>query len=871
MSGSESANRKDSKLENYHTELPSDVPYLTSFNLETQEFTDHSQSELYDAQELDTGNAEETTPYIEDANESSESEGEEFDLNNNVTKFSEEVIIEQSEVSDDLDQSIEEQSDQDGNFDIDQKNNDEAKRSSNGSNPRKKSRRNIFYEKNLKSTFDKVKAKLEKKGRKILKDQSLDVDDVINVPSIKGQSDVHNSFIVQLADTYYSRGYLHLYVKETEEFAKGEYFGQSSLQSGRVGINHSTTIQKQKIQKSSYDLENDTEEGLTDSFVGGTYWGADEKDRFFTFLGRRSRHNMLGVAQGVRTKSVIECEEYYNLLFRAKADYEENNSPYWKQSYGITMKDIPAAHEMSQEWIDMEEIQAEGLTYHDNSLGITTRSKKRVIKNILQSDFKRSTLETLTSEIDTEDSLLNLPELWKLSNRIFVKAPYDSRLVVEHTGAPFKFISENFYHELTNLVIDRTRSLIEQVIYSCSNLSNIRGAEVSKVAMRMNMPLTSGKYWQQYPRKSRLMLNDRFAIDDENEYYDQMEEYLPIYEGDNNLLTAKDHCSVHSFHKVWRLKKVTQPEKHDQEKDTAFKIKEKELEEQIENAFRARYAQIYFSDEGNEDENSSAQEDNNYSEGEEIIDKEITLNAEEISDNHLHADRHAIKSVRSRHFDPSVSVLEENDEYSSQMQNKRQDDNYFDPNAEDPKKVAIHEQFCCFEEAELEEYDTKNSEDYEYVNLVFMNSFKVPNKQRVVTDDEIRVRVAERVNNRSLKNRDMFRLTALKEWHANSYVNRKRILDEMEIERVEAKVATKKRKLDEKFASQYRKEVREETLKDSSFLREAYTGFLHYFPKQGSAGIIEKPAWKQYESRKFYNDNYFLSNRNEISRQFDNL
>lgn len=880
MSDSDRAKRSDSELEEYNPETPYYVPRLASLDPETQDLSDQSQSEIDDAHAeiLTIEKLDEPTLDDDEANESAESEYEEVNRNNGALEFDEEEIIQEEELFDNTVLSVDEQSDEEdeeSSIDEDDNNPQKDQPAKYKAQPGRGSFRTEFYKENLKPTNEEVKTKLEKMGHRIFKGQSLNVDNIVNVPNDRGVRDVNFGIQARIPDNYYSRGYLHLYVKELEEFATGEYFGQSALQNGRVGINHSTTIKESRTRKSSYELENDTEEKLEGSFIGGTYWGADEKERFFTFLGRRSRHNMLGVAQGVRTKSLIECEEYYNLLFRAKADYEENNPPEWKLSYGITMKDIPAACEMSQEWVDMEEIQAEGLTFYDTSLMVTRRPTERVIKNPMDTVFKASNLETLTSEIDNEDSLLNLPNLWRLSNRVFTKAPYNSKLVVEHTGAQFRYMSEDYYHELTNLVIDRTRSLMEQVIYSCSHLVNIRGKEISKVALRMNMPLASGRYWQKYPRRSRLMLNDRIAIDDENEYYNQVEKQLMVHEEENNLLTARDHESVRSFREIWRLKMTTLSEKCKEEQESAFKVKGEELETQINNAFEARYADIYSSEEEREDDDNinsaSGEEYNSNSEVEEAANKELDSKDDETNDSSLHTDKCTSQLARPRRFNHSVPMLEEGDEFSIERQNQRLDENYFDPDSEDPKKVSFHEKFCYFEEAELEEYDRKKSEDYEYVNLVFLNSFQPPYNKKQVTDEELRVRIAERVSCRSIKNRDKVRLLALKEWHAQSYINRKRILDEMAEDKVEAKVATKKRKLEERFVREYSEENHKTMFEENPILHQAYRGFLQYFPKQGSTGIMERPAWKQYESRKFYNGNYFVSNRNEIHKQFDNL
>lgn len=106
--------------------------------------------------------------------------------------------------------------------------------------------------------------------------------------------------------------------------------------------------------------ENDTHSDNSDSDSDiderncGTYWTGKEKEQFFALLGRKSRHNLGDIAKEMPTKSLAEIQEYHDLLFKAS-----------RMADKVSMEDIPAAIEMSDGWLDFENVQSHAAEEHE--------------------------------------------------------------------------------------------------------------------------------------------------------------------------------------------------------------------------------------------------------------------------------------------------------------------------------------------------------------------------------------------------------------------------------------------------------------------------------------------------------------------------
>lgn len=194
----------------------------------------------------------------------------------------------------------------------------------------------------------------------------------------------------------FSAEYAQLYNRELYEYTTGTNIDKQTDQlPGIVDSNKSTEVP-------------DNEKPFDGSYVCGTWWSSEEKEKFFVFLGRRSRHNMSGIAEAIGTKSLLECEVYHNLLFNeaqklrfaerediytdsddenfhlhsntfnvnifdsklTDTDYQsmKNNINFQAIDDSVAMKDIPASMEMSQSWIDIEEVQAKYLNEWEKHL-----------------------------------------------------------------------------------------------------------------------------------------------------------------------------------------------------------------------------------------------------------------------------------------------------------------------------------------------------------------------------------------------------------------------------------------------------------------------------------------------------------------------
>lgn len=99
--------------------------------------------------------------------------------------------------------------------------------------------------------------------------------------------------------------------------------------------------------------------GVRSSLINSrTMWTAKEKERFFAYLCRRTRHDPGGIARGVRTKTAIECAEYISYLESGLGELRAHERR--RRSYGMRLRwsrlvrKIPAARQMSKKWVKME-------------------------------------------------------------------------------------------------------------------------------------------------------------------------------------------------------------------------------------------------------------------------------------------------------------------------------------------------------------------------------------------------------------------------------------------------------------------------------------------------------------------------------------
>ncbi len=296
-----------------------------------------------------------------------------------------------------------------------------------------------------------------------------------------------------------NNNYINLYKKEVDQFLTGyipKYCTPFDLKlpttyinsTGQVGSSdyheeEMDKLQQIKNKEQETELDDDMSDEVSensntsdsddddesDTLVNGVRWTPKEKELFFTFLGRRSKHNLKSVADEIPTKSFIEVVTYFNVLNSQtelmKGNFNNENKTYnyragmFKRIKELDLEDFPAAVEMSEHWILMEESQAQTWNqkkgssqrdlisrYNTNTnidiLSDGTISQQSINNNKKSEDTSLSTnllsidvptkleetedglSESIQTSDDSNTSLFNIDTMFNLINSIYCKTGY---------------------------------------------------------------------------------------------------------------------------------------------------------------------------------------------------------------------------------------------------------------------------------------------------------------------------------------------------------------------------------------------------------------------------------------------------------------
>lgn len=301
---------------------------------------------------------------------------------------------------------------------------------------------------------------------------------------------------------YFSQRFAAFYNEQLIEFLTGIPSSASTEQRpGSVSAKQSKSLNKEA------DVDD-----LQGSFIEGTWWTAEEKEKFFVFLGRRSRHDMAGIAEAIGTKSALECEVYHDLLFKTTQKLRlsssrrdtQNEMESSKLNYNVTqeevsIRDVPAAVEMSDAWIEIEDAQAQSLldweshlesqcpehnTSQSSSKSVAYNSQVKVmgsrktpkpqsIGRAVKDDEKSGESEDYFHERELPFQTLYLddPVNSLVRSHILLQLAHDFRSFTlddpyskaNVTKPLLEYIDGDVFEELNRVVIDHTRSIIRYV------------------------------------------------------------------------------------------------------------------------------------------------------------------------------------------------------------------------------------------------------------------------------------------------------------------------------------------------------------------------------------------------------------------------
>lgn len=153
---------------------------------------------------------------------------------------------------------------------------------------------------------------------------------------------------------------------------------------------------------------------LEDSTVNGVFWTAKEKSRFFDALSHCGRGNVVGIAEYVKTKGIVECTSFLRELARE----ESRKDPYY-----VTLgKVLPAAIEVPEKMEKKLEAEAEHLerwmTTNENLQQIHRFGLEGwMVDEDLAADKRR-----MEGEIP-ETALFRMDKMLRLSKKVYMNTP----------------------------------------------------------------------------------------------------------------------------------------------------------------------------------------------------------------------------------------------------------------------------------------------------------------------------------------------------------------------------------------------------------------------------------------------------------------
>ncbi|KAA8914925.1 hypothetical protein TRICI_002808 [Trichomonascus ciferrii] len=260
----------------------------------------------------------------------------------------------------------------------------------------------------------------------------------------------------------------------------------------------------------------------------GTFWTAREKELFFIQLSRKSRHDLASVAEAIGTKSLAEVEQYHDLLFEQSQAHPGL----------VGMDEMPAASEMSEEWVNLEDQQSRGL---EDFVVHQQEADQDESTRIYNPDrFVRKTgdipeeFESYTRARREKDALINVPNLMHIADRVYFNAIVDeSNPEYRLNRRPLHYLNKEFIDELESI----TRFLIRAALRGSIGVTErrmarldypvnpvVRDADMDRALSDLGMPRSTKLYWRNVCR--RLNLGIRYGVDGYIMDHDTLEKTL---------------------------------------------------------------------------------------------------------------------------------------------------------------------------------------------------------------------------------------------------------------------------------------------------------------------------------------------------------
>ncbi|KAG0633624.1 hypothetical protein HOY80DRAFT_605569 [Tuber brumale] len=275
---------------------------------------------------------------------------------------------------------------------------------------------------------------------------------------------------------------------------------------------------------------------LRGSWVVGSWWKHTEKHKFFNLIARIGRHDVVALANNMKTKSIVECRTYLKLLNQAVVEANENL--LYKGGKLPRMTDIPAAVEISDKCAEALEEEAQ-LLENRTAADEQRREKNKWGKFWLLDNNISEYIEDLyeryedgsdeeglekISEFAPEAELLSPLSMLNLSEYVFMNGPKESWQTLSDQPPSIRYTA---FIDIHTLVVSFTRKLVSVSIFMAqsrlrstssrilksSKESDVRPSDVEAATNTLGLTPNMKEYWAKVPRRLGLdVLEGRFYI-----------------------------------------------------------------------------------------------------------------------------------------------------------------------------------------------------------------------------------------------------------------------------------------------------------------------------------------------------------------------
>jgi RNA polymerase I-specific transcription initiation factor RRN5 len=271
------------------------------------------------------------------------------------------------------------------------------------------------------------------------------------------------------------------------------------------------------IQDASLRTVHEDQWKLRASQIGSSIWTSEEKQAFFSALGRLGKDEVRGIAERIRTKSELEVRLYIQLL-QERVVNKHLNEPR-QQLLGLD--DLPAAIQISEPCVEALEHAADALSLrqelHEQKKEISARGNCWLLTptvNTWLADLTETEAEEELKSTLPAVLLLHLGTWLQLSERIFMNPapPYDEdnwRNIAGPDELPS--IRAAAFEDFHSIAVNVTKRLVSTVIYCATSRIRstqagafVRRQDVTAAVEILGLKSNSSSFWAKCARRNHM-------------------------------------------------------------------------------------------------------------------------------------------------------------------------------------------------------------------------------------------------------------------------------------------------------------------------------------------------------------------------------